>query len=163
MTSHPSSRRLPWWRSASTRTLWLPSAATTGAVCLRCKCWTELQFCEKIARYRFLLILLFYHTYMFSDHKKVTWVNTKINNDFIYSGKKPFQTNMALCEKVIVLLLLNHELMPHFLENWAQFYSLHTGLARPAESRNHSNWTCLTTWSWWKDLKKQDIDRSKET
>lgn len=33
MTSRPSSRRSPWWRSASTKTSWPTSAVTTGAVC----------------------------------------------------------------------------------------------------------------------------------
>lgn len=33
MTSHLSSRRLRWWRSASTKTSWPISAATTGVVC----------------------------------------------------------------------------------------------------------------------------------
>lgn len=35
MTSHRSSRRSPWWRSASTKTLWPTSAVTTGAACFQ--------------------------------------------------------------------------------------------------------------------------------
>ncbi len=35
MTSRPSSRRLRWWRSASTKTSWPTLAATTGAVCFQ--------------------------------------------------------------------------------------------------------------------------------
>ncbi len=61
-------------------------------------------------------------------------------------------------------LLLNHEItvINHIiLESWVKFHYPHPGLitARPVESRNHLNRTCLSKWSM---LKEQHIvPRSK--
>ncbi len=67
--------------------------------------------------------------------------------------------------KINCPLLLNHErtVIHHIiLESWIKFHKPNPGLitARPAESRNHLNRTCLTKWS---VLKEQHImPQSKE-
>lgn len=66
MTSHQSSRRSPWWRSASTKTLWPTSAVTTGAACFQ----PVLFMCGSANIVGGVSYWVFIHIYIFAWHSK---------------------------------------------------------------------------------------------